>query len=77
MRTPGGGRGGAVAGSGVEQDRLLTAEDRLRQLEAENLRLRFRVADLEGQVQQACSAPCLALSVFGRKFKFYFVCVYM
>ncbi|CAN0557508.1 unnamed protein product, partial [Ectocarpus sp. 12 AP-2014] len=28
----------------------LTVEGRLRQLEAENLRLRFRVADLEGQV---------------------------
>lgn len=51
MRTPGaGGRGGVADGSGVEKDRPLTAEDRIIQLEAENLRLRFRVADLEGQV---------------------------
>ncbi|CAN0314523.1 unnamed protein product, partial [Ectocarpus fasciculatus] len=54
-RHQGGGGGGPSRGTGevsaTEQAfRPLTAEGRLRQLEAENLRLRFRVADLEGQV---------------------------
>lgn len=32
-------------------EEALAREGRMRQLEAENLRLRFRVADLEGQVR--------------------------
>ncbi|CBJ48903.1 hypothetical protein Esi_0057_0075 [Ectocarpus siliculosus] len=52
-RQQGGGVPGRATGevSATEQaSQPLTVEGRLRQLEAENLRLRFRVADLEGQV---------------------------
>ncbi|CAB1097751.1 unnamed protein product [Ectocarpus sp. CCAP 1310/34] len=44
------GRGAAEVSATEQAFQPLTVEGRLRQLEAENLRLRFRVADLEGQV---------------------------
>lgn len=45
----GGGGGGDCHYGGSEEGSL---KDRMRQLEMENLRLRFRVADLEGQVRR-------------------------
>lgn len=49
----GGLRGGAGAGGGEVSlaEEAVAREGKIRQLEAENLRLRFRVADLEGQVR--------------------------
>lgn len=41
-----------VGGEVSTGDQAWSGEGRLRQLEAENLRLRFRVADLEGQVRR-------------------------
>ncbi|CAM9690644.1 unnamed protein product [Ectocarpus sp. 8 AP-2014] len=52
-RQQGGGVPGRATGEGSATEQAfqsLTVEGRLRQVEAENLRLRFRVADLEGQV---------------------------
>lgn len=45
------GRGTGEVSTTEQAFQPLTVEGKLRQLEAENLRLRFRVADLEGQVR--------------------------
>lgn len=61
----GGGRGEVLLGDSRDVSLTLeglarAGEERMRRLEAENLRLRFRVADLEGQV---CVFVCLCVSV--------------
>lgn len=56
----GGGRRSGAEGSALDkqQQQAVTAEAKMRQLEAENLRLRFRVADLEGQVWYGIYPQC-------------------